>query len=134
MNLRQVVPAANINKLVGGGVFIPNSSTDNHSIFIDNISTAIEPLGRKVKYELADIIAFSEKDFKQELIYTGKSGSNINIEYREFKGNMARPAFSQSLTYDISEDKMIGFRGALFEVLEATNSSIKYKAVKHIQK
>ena len=134
MKLRQVVSASNTNQLVRGGIFIPNSSTDNHSIFIDNISTAIEPLGRKVKYELSEIVTVSEKDFKQELIYTGKSGNNINIEYREFKGNMARPAFSQSLTYDISKDKIIGFRGAQFEVLEATNSFIKYKAVKHIYK
>ena len=132
MILRQIIPSTNTNKLVGGGIFIPNSSTENHSLFIDNISAAMEPLNRKVMYELTDIVTVSEKDFKQELVYTGKSGNNINIEYREFKGNMARPAFSQSLTYDISEDNLIGFRGALFEVLEATNSSIKYKIIKHI--
>lgn len=132
MKLRQIVQVGRTNNLIGGGIFIPNSSTENHSLFIDNITAVIEPLNRKVNYEEIDIVTVSDKNFKQELVYTGKSGNNINIEYREFKGNLARPAFSQSLTYDISKDKVIGFRGALFEVIEATNSSIKYKVIKHI--
>ena len=130
--VRQIVSASNTNKLVGGGIFIPNSPAANHSLFIDNITSAIEPLNRKVSYKETDIVVVSPKGLRQELIYTGKSGNNINIEYREFKGNIARPAFSQSLTYDISNDSLIGFRGALIEVFEATNSSIKYKVIKHI--
>ena len=63
---------------------------------------------------------------KQELIYNGKSQNTIKLSYREFKDDFVRPAFSQELTYDLSEGKIIGFRGMKIEVLEATNSGIKF--------
>lgn len=130
--LRQIVSASNSNNMISGGIFIPNSSSKNHFIFLDNESVVIEPLGRKVKFEPTEIVDVDDAHFKQELVYTGKTGNNINIEYREFKDNMIRTAFSQSLTYDISKDNIIGFKGALFEVLSATNSTIKYKVIKHL--
>ncbi len=64
--------------------------------------------------------------FKQELIYNGKSQNTIKLSYREFKDDFARPAFTQELSYDLSEGKIIGFRGMKIEVLEATNSVIKF--------
>jgi len=130
--LRQIVSVSNTNTLIRGGIFIPNSTTENHSLFLDNTSVILEPLGKKVKYKPTEIVNIDDAHFKQELIYTGKSGDNINIEYREFKDNMIRASFSQNLTYDISKDQLIGFRGALFEVISATNSTIKYKVIKHL--
>lgn len=64
--------------------------------------------------------------FKQELIYSGKSGSTIRLSYREYKDDFARPAFYQDLSYDLSEGKIIGFKGMKIEVNEATNSLIKF--------
>lgn len=64
--------------------------------------------------------------FKQELIYNGKSKDTIKLSYREYKEDWARPAFSQDLTYDLSEGKIIGFRGMRIEVLETTNSNIRF--------
>lgn len=34
--------------------------------------------------------------FQQTLIYNGKVGNKINIGYREFSGDLARPAFANS--------------------------------------
>lgn len=64
--------------------------------------------------------------FKQELIYKGKSLNTIKLSYREFKDDFARPALSKELTYDLSESKIIEFQGRKIEVLEATNSGIKF--------
>lgn len=64
--------------------------------------------------------------FKQELIYNGKSGSTIRLSYREYKDDFARPAFFQDLSYDLSEEKIIGFKGMKIEVNEATNSLIRF--------
>ncbi|MCR4309278.1 MAG: hypothetical protein NUW14_04545 [Deltaproteobacteria bacterium] len=69
---------------------------------------------------------FGKDDLKQELVYGGKSGNTIKMSYREFSGNLARPAFTQELTYDLTESKEIGFRRMIIEVKEATNSKIKY--------
>jgi hypothetical protein len=64
--------------------------------------------------------------FRQELLYNGKSKDTIRISYREFKDTLARPAFSQDLSYDLSESREIGFRGMIIEVVEATNSYIRF--------
>lgn len=69
--------------------------------------------------------------FQRELIYNGGSGSVIIIKYREFINDLARPAFTQDLTYDLSKSDIIGFRGARIRVLEADNISVKYKILSY---
>lgn len=66
---------------------------------------------------------------QRTLIYSGKSGNKINVGYREFSGNIARPAFSNNVEYDLSESNQIGYKGALLEIIEATNRFIKYKVL-----
>lgn len=72
------------------------------------------------------ITKYNEGSLKQELVYTGKSKDTIKLQYREYKDNFARPAFFQDLSYDLSESKEIGFRGMMIEIIEATNSKIKF--------
>jgi len=62
--------------------------------------------------------------FRQEFIYNGKTKDTLKISYREFKDDMARPAFYQDLSYDLSESRIIGFRDIRIEVIEATNTDI----------
>ena len=71
----------------------------------------------------------SQDTIQRTLIYSGKVGNKINVGYREFSGSIARPAFSNSVEYDLSESKSIGYKGALLEIIEATNRSIKYKVI-----
>lgn len=67
--------------------------------------------------------------FQQTLLYNGKTGTQITLGYREFREDMARPAFSNDPVYDLSESKVIGYRGARIEIIKATNSSITYKVL-----
>lgn len=73
-----------------------------------------------------------KQSFKRELVYTGVSKNVIFILYREFKDDFARPAFSQELKYDLSESRVVGFRGARLEIFEATNQGITYRVLKHL--
>lgn len=75
----------------------------------------------------------SEKgnSFQQTLIYSGRVGDKINIGYREFSNNTARPAFNNDVEYDLSSSNVIGYKGALLEVIEADNSSITYKLIRN---
>jgi hypothetical protein len=57
--------------------------------------------------------------------------NKINIGYREFSNNSARPAFNNEVEYDLSESKRIGYKGAQIEVLEADNSSITYEVLRN---
>ncbi len=71
--------------------------------------------------------------FQQTLLYNGKVGSKINIGYREFSGDMARPAFSNAVEYDLKESQQIGYKGALLDIIEANNQMIRYKVLKNFK-
>lgn len=69
--------------------------------------------------------------FQQSLIYNGKIGSKINIAYREFSEKLARPAFNNNVEYDMSESKKIAYKGAVLEVIEYTNTKLRYRLLKN---
>lgn len=69
--------------------------------------------------------------FQQTLIYSGRIGSKINIAYREFSNDIARPAFNNDVEYDLSESMIIGYKGAEIEIVEATNRVIKYRVIRN---
>jgi hypothetical protein len=67
---------------------------------------------------------------QQSLIYSGKMGTRLRIGYREFSGNLARPAFNNDVEYDLTESSVIGYKGARIEVIEATNEHIRYRVIR----
>src|SRR5690606_38669013 len=46
----------------------------------------------QIEYKFTTITKRTEAGFKRQFIYNGKSGSTIKFTYREFNGDMARPA------------------------------------------
>ncbi|RLA79872.1 MAG: hypothetical protein DRG78_12085 [Epsilonproteobacteria bacterium] len=76
--------------------------------------------------------SFEQDSFKYEVLYQGKKGNLIKISFREFKNNMARPAFTQDIDYELNKtgNTTIGFKGLRIEVLKATNMDITYKVIK----
>lgn len=68
--------------------------------------------------------------FQQTLIYSGRVGNKVNIGYREFSNNLARPAFNNDVEYDLSTSNVIGYKGAQLEVLKADNTSITYRVLR----
>jgi hypothetical protein len=83
------------------------------------------------KYEFRNHQGFSQDSFQQTLIYNGRVGNKINIGYREFSNNRARPAFNNNVEYDLSESKSIAYKGARIEVIDATNQMIRYRVTKN---
>lgn len=77
-----------------------------------------------------NVMAEDKDSIKRQLLYDGKSGTTLHLSYREFYGDMARPAFTQEVSYDLAQDTVIGFKGARFEVMEANNTGIRYRVLK----
>jgi hypothetical protein len=71
---------------------------------------------------------------QQTMIYNGKIGNRITMAYRELMNNLARPAFNNSVEYDISESNVVGYKGARLEILRATNTDITYRIISGFQK
>lgn len=70
---------------------------------------------------------YSQDFVRKELLYSGKSGSTIEVSYREFRGGFAAPAFFQNLKYDLTESNVIRFQRFRIEVVQADNQAIRYK-------
>jgi len=77
-------------------------------------------------YTIKKIARSHAESYQRQIIYTGKSGNTIYLMYREFKNDMARPAFTQNLTFDLSDSKVVGVMGARLKVMKATNTNIEY--------
>ena len=115
------------------GVFVPNNLakppvlfTYHNTVGATGFEFGVVPVVlTKTTHEV-----WGKDSLKKELIYGGLSQKTIAISYREFADGTARPAFTQELKYDLAEGDVIGFRGARFQVIKATNTSIKYKVIK----
>lgn len=69
---------------------------------------------------------YTDSSFQEDLIYTGHEGSVITVSYREFQKNFARPAFFQSLKYDMRKSKTIVFKQYKVRVIDYNNESITF--------
>lgn len=54
--------------------------------------------GESSNFTRRKVPVLSDESFQQTLIYSGKIGSKINIGYREFSNNRARPALVRPCT------------------------------------
>ncbi len=91
--------------------------------------------------ELAEPLRFSKTEedimrpdsLRRELIYLGTAGKIMRIAYREYLGDMARPAFAQEVTYDVDKLPLeIAFKNAKFQVLEIRGSTLRYRVLNQL--
>lgn len=75
------------------------------------------------------VVDVNAPNFRQELIYNGRSGETVKFLYREFSGDYARPPFSQDVQYDLKDGNTIGFKGARIEIIEASNTRLSYRVL-----
>lgn len=105
--------------------------SDNAICFINGFNVAVGCTAG-LNFEKRNLaVTTNDNSFQQTLLYNGKVGNKINIAYREFSSNLARPAFNNDVEYDLSQSNQIGYKGALLEVIDANNQTIKYKVIKN---
>jgi len=95
----------------------------------------IEPLPNMVvspsDLRFADVTRVDESSIaageNYEIIFTGRDASALRFQYREYTSqDMARPAFSQDLSYPI-DAPTVRFRGLTIDVISVGPDSITYK-------
>ena len=111
-----------------GGMYIDHSKRE-----ICGVSSLGGTVCSEADYEITKHTTNDMLSFQQTLLYSGKIGNKVNISYREFSNNKARPAFSNDVEYDLDESNVIGYKGALLEIINATNQSIKYKVLRNFK-
>ena len=83
----------------------------------------------KANYSKKVQVSKEGNSFQQTLIYSGRVGNKINVGYREFNADFARPAFNNDVEYDLSDSKTISYKGAKIEIIDAGNNSITYRVI-----
>jgi hypothetical protein len=66
---------------------------------------------------------------KKELIYQGRDDETLRFRYREYIKNVVRPAYDQTVEYNLTEDKVVTFRGMKILVESASNQEINYRII-----
>lgn len=122
---------------------------ERHGLSKPDISVYIDPanegaLRGKVKFGLSSQdVAFpnarftvdhclktNSKGFRREILYSGGGKGSVQLQYREYMNDLARPAFSQELSYDLSDGTEIGFKGARIRILNISNVGLRYVIVR----
>ena len=114
-------------------VDINNDGTFDHSMF--KVRQKYFPLKSMVRYEVTDekeIMSIEIPRFKYHVLYQGLSKGSVKISFREFINDMARPAFTQDISYDLEKNgtTTIAFKNLRINVLKATSSEISYTVIK----
>jgi len=99
--------------------------------YSENASMAPAP---SFQYTMSTAEYSPEEDrSRRELVYSGTDQSALFILYREFIDDMAHPAFSQDLKYDLNHGNITGYKNVRFEVLEVDDTSITYKVISPLE-
>ncbi len=67
--------------------------------------------------------------YKEELIYNGRSNNSINISYRQYKKILSSPASSQELQFNLISSDTITFKNYKIKVLNATKEYIRFRVL-----
>lgn len=64
----------------------------------------------------------------QKLIYLGMAGPTLRLSYREFVNDMARPAFTEELTFTLSgkSPETIAYKDLTIDVVGVDNAGLRY--------
>ena len=81
------------------------------------------------KVEKLIVESVTKPSYVQEVIYNGRIDDNLKFIYREYSGDMIRPAFTQDVQYDLSSSDIIGFKSLRLRILSATNTNIRYELI-----
>lgn len=81
--------------------------------------------------EFGETFIYKENSFQQTIEYAGRSGDILKFNYSEFSDGFARQAFTREFQVDLSEGNIAAYKGALIEIIEATNVQIKYKVIRN---
>lgn len=91
----------------------------------------IAQAGGKIKNPIPYTMQTAERvdGVKKELIYQGRDDETLRFRYREYIQNIVRPAYDQTVEYNLNEDKVVTFRGMRILVENANNQEIAYRII-----
>lgn len=118
--------------IIAGLIFLTGCGSFQKYEYVNDkqlVATVGSPM---VEWEDGYKMGVQKHGSKMELVYSGKDGQTLRLSYREYAFGdygviLARPAFTQDLTYDLSTSPEIAFKNLRMVVNSASNNEINYK-------
>jgi hypothetical protein len=94
----------------------------------DELRQLKEPVPYKTVSSSSATVGYA---FRSVVTYLGSDGNSINLSYREFYNNYARPAFTEELKLPLMKafPQQMRFKGTTINVLGVDGSGIRYAVV-----
>ena len=80
--------------------------------------------------KLGDVFIYSDNSTQQSIEYVGRAGDTLSFIYVEFAGGFARETLNRAFTFDLAGGSVMAYKGAVIEILDATNAQIEYRIVR----
>lgn len=77
--------------------------------------------------EIENYTIISPNHIQRTLIFSGKKGNTVEFMYTERSG--LQIIMTHNVSYDISKNPIIGYRGARIKVIDCSNESITYEVL-----
>lgn len=92
-------------------------------------------MARKIKppapYTMTPVSVARDDNFKRAILFQGATADSLRFSYREFKNDMARPAFTEELTIPREPfPTMILLKDLQIEVLGVSGMGLRYRVIK----
>lgn len=118
---------------VPGGLKVnENGELQDSHVFYHNFggwqghpTNTVGTVGEQIFERVATSRIYSPESFKVEIIYLGLSGTDLKASYREYKNDIARPAFYQDLSYNLKDNSIIRYKNFRINILRATNEELE---------
>lgn len=102
------------------GLYVPRN--DQNKVCVITIFGASSCYNADTEMQTYNII--SPDHIQRTLIFSGKTGNKVEFMYAERSG--LQTMMTHNVSYDISQNPIIGYRGARIQIISCTNESITY--------
>ena len=82
-----------------------------------------------VRYSLTDVPYPNQSSLRRVLVYQGADAGTLKINYREFSGTLARPAFNEELSIPLSKEfpQKVAAKGVIFTIFKIDGLGLSYQ-------
>lgn len=119
----------------GQPCFLDDDGDGNFDRVALNSLSKAHPIGSKLPYVRLEPepVELVPSGFSRTLLYQGVNAGTLNLSYREFKDDLARPAFEEALTIPLSTafPQKFAVKGAIFTIFKIDGLGIEYSVDKY---
>lgn len=82
-----------------------------------------------IQYQRVAVATSPRQSAQQRLVYRGRVGDVVSLQYQEYVGGTAAPGEVENLKFDMSSATVMALKNARLEIVDASAENITYKVL-----